>query len=104
VYRHRLSHLLLRRAWFASANQLDEPDGWLFRYHVGRPGLFYGVDVTRCGILRFLAAQGAPELAPLMCRGDYQITRYLPPGVTFERSQVIAEGASYCDFRYRLDR
>lgn len=100
IYRHRLSHLLLRRWWFWTANRADDPDGWRFQFIKGGPGLFYGVDVTRCGIVLFLAAQGAPELGPVMCRADYQIARYLPPGVTFHRTQVIAEEAPFCDFRY----
>lgn len=100
VYAHRRPHLLLRRCWFISANLVNEPAGWRFRFVPGRPGLFYGVDVTRCGIATFLAAQGAADLGPLLCRGDHEITCYLPPGVRFERTQVIAEGAPYCDFRY----
>jgi hypothetical protein len=102
AYAHRVPHLLLRRWWFWTANLLDEPNGWRFRFLKRAPGRFYGVDVTRCGIVRFLVAQGAPELAPIMCRGDYQIAKYLPPDVTFERTQVIAEGAPHCDFRYLL--
>ncbi len=100
IYGHRLSHLLLRRWWFWTANRADDPDGWRFRFIKDGPGLFYGVDITRCGIVRFLAAQGAPELGPVMCQADYQIARYLPPRVTFRRTQVIAEGAPFCDFRY----
>jgi hypothetical protein len=100
IYGHRRSHLLLRRWWFWSANRADDPDGWRFRFIKDGPGLFYGVDVTRCGIVRFLAAQGALELGPLMCQADFQIARYLPPGVTFRRTQVMAEGAPFCDFRY----
>jgi hypothetical protein len=100
VYAHRIPHLLLRRWWFWAANLLDEPKGWRFRFAKDGPDLFYAVDVTRCGIVRFLTAEGAPELAPLLCRNDYQIGKYLPPGVTFQRTQVIAEGAPFCDFRY----
>jgi hypothetical protein len=100
VYAHRVPHLLVRRWWFWMANVLNEPMGWRFRFSRPGPGVFYAVDVTRCGIVRFLVAQGAAELAPLMCRGDYQITRFLPRGVRFARTQVIADGASYCDFRY----
>ena len=101
VYAHRWSHLLLRRSWFASANARDEANGWSFRFIPGGAGLFYGVDVARCGIVTFLTANGAAELGPILCRGDYAIARYLPSGVRFERSQVIAEGAPFCDFRYR---
>ncbi|WP_340681417.1 L-2-amino-thiazoline-4-carboxylic acid hydrolase [Amycolatopsis coloradensis] len=103
-YARRGPHLLFRRFWFSTANILDEPDGWRFRFRRGEPGLFYGVDVTRCGIVRFLVDQGPPELAPLLCQGDFRITRYLPTGVAFERTQVIAEGAPFCGFRYREAR
>lgn len=85
---------------FGRPTFVDEPGGWRFRFAKDGPGLFYAVDVTRCGIVRFLTAEGAPELAPLLCGGDYQIGKYLPPGVTFQRTQVIAEGAPFCDFRY----
>jgi hypothetical protein len=56
--------------------------------------------VIRCGVVKYLAKEGAPELAPLICRGDEHIRRYLPKNVEFKRTQVIAEGAACCDFRY----
>jgi hypothetical protein len=62
--------------------------------------LFYGVNVTRCGLAKYLNQEGAPELASVICRGDHHIEKYLPRGVEFKRTQVIAEGAPYCDFRY----
>jgi hypothetical protein len=43
---------------------------------------------------------GAPEIAPYLCQGDFHIQKYLPQGIVFERTQVIADGGSCCDFRY----
>jgi hypothetical protein len=103
AYANRSLHLLFRRWWFRSANRVDELDGWRFEMAPPEKGLFYGVNVTRCGIVNYLVNQGVPELAPIMCRGDFHITKYLPRRVEFKRTQVIAEGGEYCDFRYYND-
>lgn len=102
-YAQRTLHLLFRRWWFRSANRVDELDGWRFQMTSPEKNLFYGVNVTRCGVVNYLVKQSAPELAPIMCRGDFQITKYLPQGIEFKRTQVIAEGGEYCDFRYYTD-
>ena len=103
VYANRTLHLLFRHWWFRSANRVDELDGWRFQMIAPEKNLFYGVNVTRCGVVNYLVTQGAPELAPIMCRGDFQITKHLPRGVEFKRTRVIAEGGEYCDFRYYTD-
>jgi hypothetical protein len=100
VYGNRLLHRLYRRWWVWSANRADEADGWRFTYVPPRGALYYGIDVTRCGIVTFLARQGAAELAPVLCRGDLRIRKHLPRGVEFRRTGVLAEGAPVCDFRY----
>ncbi len=100
VYANRTLHLLYRRRWFAITNRADEPDGQKFEFLPPAGNLFYGVNVVRCGMVKFLAQMGAPEIGPFLCRGDFHIQGYLPKGIVFERTQVIAEGGSYCDFRY----
>lgn len=100
VYANRVLHLIYRRWWFSSVNRADEPDGQKFEYLPPAGKRFYGVNVTRCGVVEFLKRMGALELAPVLCRGDLHIQKYLPKGVVFERTQVIAEGGDHCDFRY----
>jgi DHA1 family multidrug resistance protein-like MFS transporter len=100
VYANRSLHRFYRRWWFSSVNRADEPDGQKFDYLPPAGDLFYGVNVTRCGVVKFLARMGAPELTPFVCQGDSHIQAYLPTGVTFKRTQVIAEGGALCDFRY----
>jgi len=78
---------------------MDEPDGQKFEFLPPAGDLYYGVNVVRCGMVKFLSQMGAPEIGPLLCRGDLHTQRYLPKGV-FRRTQVIAEGGPYCDFRY----
>jgi hypothetical protein len=100
VYANHVLHRLYRRWWFRSANRADEAAGWHYEYLPPANDVYYGVNVLRCGIVTYLAVQGAPELAPILCRGDLHIRRYLPKGVVLRRTQVIAEGADSCDFRY----
>lgn len=100
VFGNRFLHLLYRRLWIFTANWHDEPDGWLYEFIPSDEELFYGMNATRCGLVTFLQKQGLPELAPIICQGDHQAQPYLPEGTTFERTQVLAEGAPYCDFRY----
>jgi hypothetical protein len=100
VYANRTLHRMYRRWWFSDINRADEPDGQKFEFLPPAGALFYGVNVTRCGMLKFLTRMGAPELAPFICRGDFHIYKYLPKGIEFKRTQVIAEGGERCDFRY----
>jgi len=100
VYANRTLHRVYRRRWFANINRADEPDRQKFEYLPPEGNLFYGVNVTRCGIVKYLTRMGVSELTPLLCRGDYHIGKYLPKGIEFKRTQVIAEGGECCDFRY----
>ncbi|MCG8349250.1 MAG: L-2-amino-thiazoline-4-carboxylic acid hydrolase [Chloroflexales bacterium] len=100
VYANPFLHRLYRLRWFRSANKADEPDGQRFEIVEPKGNLFCGVNVTWCGVVKYLAQEGAPELARLIWRGDLHIQKYLPKNVEFRCSQVIAEGGQYCDFRY----
>ena len=100
IYANRTLHRMYRRWWFSDINRADEPDGQKFEFLPPAGDLFYGVNVMRCGMLKFLARMGAPELTPFICRGDFHIYKYLPDGIEFKRTQVIAEGGERCDFRY----
>jgi hypothetical protein len=100
VYANPLLHRLFRLQWFRSSNKADESDGQRFEILKQKGNLFYGMNVTRCGVVKYLDREGAPELAILTCRGDDQIVKFLPKNIAFQRSQVIAEGAPHCDFRY----
>jgi len=80
--------------------RFGDQDGQKFEFLPPDGNLFYDVNVTRCGMVKFLTRMGAPELTPFICRGDFHIQKYLPRGIIFKRTQVIAEGGSCCDFRY----
>jgi hypothetical protein len=103
-YANRSLHLFYRRRWFDDVNRADEPDGQKFEFLPPAGELFYGVNVIRCGMVKFLTKMGAPEITPFICRGDNHIQKYLPKGIEFKRTQVIAEGGSCCDFRYYIGK
>lgn len=59
----------------------------------------YGVDYLECASCKFLAKQGAPELAPYLCPVDVLYSEALGWGLT--RTKTLAEGADKCDFRFK---
>jgi len=57
-------------------------------------------DVTVCPVADYFKDQGVPPevTAHAACNLDYCMAREL--GIDFVRSQTIANGAEYCDFRW----
>jgi predicted ArsR family transcriptional regulator len=63
----------------------------------------FSFNVTRCRYAELYRALGIPELgAVLSCNRDYALIEGFNPEVSLTRTQTIMEGASHCDFRYRL--
>ena len=61
------------------------------------------VDVTECRFAKFYEAIGARELGFLLtCSADHPMAEGFGADVEFTRTQTIMQGASHCDFRYRL--
>jgi hypothetical protein len=59
--------------------------------------------VTRCAFAEFFRALGEPELGALLtCEADFHEIAAIGDGVELTRTQTIMQGASYCDFRYRM--
>ena len=62
-------------------------------------------NVSGCRYAEFYKQLGEPELGfLLLCAGDWATTEGLSPDLEFTRSQTIMQGASHCDFRYRLKK
>ena len=58
-------------------------------------------DVTLCPLADYLKDQGVPELTShTACNLDYCAAREF--GVDLVRTQTIADGAEYCDFRWKF--
>ena len=63
------------------------------------------VNVTGCRYAEFFKSVGEPELgALLLCKMDFDLAAVGKPEVELQRTQTIMEGASYCDFRYKLKK
>ena len=62
-----------------------------------------GFNVTRCRYAEFYKELGEPELGFLLtCSGDFAMAEGISPDLELTRTQTIMQGASHCDFRYRL--
>ncbi len=58
-------------------------------------------DVTLCPLADYFKEQGVPELTPhAACNLDYLAAREF--GVELVRTQTIADGSEYCDFRWKF--
>lgn len=72
-------------------NEIVEGDGRTFDW---------GIDITECGIVKFLHAQGADELTPYLCDLDYVMAEAADVGLT--RTKTLAWGCDSCDFRWTI--
>ncbi len=60
-------------------------------------------NVTRCRYAELYEALGIREFGlTLSCARDFSLIHGFNPEVLLERTQTIMEGASHCDFRYRM--
>ncbi|MGE0825919.1 MAG: L-2-amino-thiazoline-4-carboxylic acid hydrolase [Candidatus Binatia bacterium] len=63
----------------------------------------YAFNITRCGYADFYKKMGVPELGFLLsCSRDFALTEGMSPDLQLTRTQTIMQGASHCDFRFRL--
>ena len=74
------------------------PGDWVFERIEGDGENFdFGADMTECGIVKFLHAQGADELCRYLCDLDYVQAEAM--GVGLRRTKTLAWGCDRCDFR-----
>ena len=63
----------------------------------------YEFNVTRCRFAEFYKELGMPELGRLLsCNRDFALSEGISPELELKRSQTIMEGATHCDFRFRV--
>lgn len=87
-----------RRRAGAISQQRRYPDDWVFEVVEGDGHDFdFGVDYTECGVLKYLAREGAPELAPYGCWVDYPL--FAAMHLRLDRTETLAQGGRRCDFR-----
>jgi hypothetical protein len=60
-------------------------------------------NVTRCRYAEMYRAMGLGEIGHLLsCNRDGTFIEGFDPRIRMERTQTIMQGASHCDFRYRM--
>ena len=60
-------------------------------------------NVTRCRYAELYQALGLADLgSSLSCQRDFALVQGFNPDIALERTQTIMQGASHCDFRFRL--
>ena len=61
----------------------------------------FAFNVTRCRYAEMYRALGIPELGGLLsCNRDHALIGGFNPNIQLTRTQIIMEGAPFCDFRY----
>ncbi|MDW3094688.1 MAG: L-2-amino-thiazoline-4-carboxylic acid hydrolase [Gammaproteobacteria bacterium] len=69
-------------------------------YLVGINGNFdIGANYHGCGNYNFAMKHGGAEFAPFICMSDIALSDALGWGLT--RTQTLADGCDYCDFRFK---
>lgn len=58
-----------------------------------------GVNYSQCGNLRFVLEHGGEEFAPYICMSDIALSDAFGWGLI--RTQTLADGCDYCDFRLK---
>jgi hypothetical protein len=64
----------------------------------------YAYNVTRCQYAEMYTAMGLGDIGHLLsCQRDGTFCEGYDPRLKLKRTQTIMQGASHCDFRYRLE-
>ena len=58
----------------------------------------FGINYKACGFCKFAARHGDKEILPNICGLDFDA--YAARGIHLERTQTLAGGADYCNFRF----
>jgi len=90
----------LLREQAAKSHTEEYPDD--FVYDFVEPGtgdnFDFGINYKACGFCKFAARHGDQEILPHICGLDFEA--YATRGIRLERTQTLAGGASYCNFRF----
>lgn len=96
-------YFALLQAWAQRSRQRRYPLDWVQTVFRGNGRDFdIGVDYTECGLMKYFASLGMPELAPYPCRVDFPTAR--AEGTGLARTSTLADGGRVCDFRYKQGR
>jgi len=70
---------------------------------LAQSGEEYTFNVTRCRYAELYRALGISEVGALLsCNRDFSLIEGFNPDIELTRTQTIMQGASHCDFRFKV--
>ena len=89
-----------RKEWSRQSHLKKYRNDWVVDIIEGgsQDDFVLGYDYHTCGICNLCRDEGCFELAKYLCRMDYVLADMM--GMKLTRTQTLAEGGKYCDFRY----
>ena len=84
----------------ARSHEQKYQDDFLYDYVEPGPNdtFEFGVNYRACGFCKFASKHGDREIVPHICGLDF--AAYDLRGIHLERTQTLAQGAQYCNFRF----
>ena len=82
------------------SQQRDQPFDWVCEYVDGgdNEDFAYGMNMMQCGNVDLWKKYGIEQYTPYLCLVDWP--GWKASEIEASRTQTLAHGASYCDFRY----
>lgn len=87
-----------RKEWSRLSHKRQYENDWVVDILEGNGHYDLGYDYHQCGVCKLCQDEGCFALAKYLCQLDFVMADIM--GMKLERTQTIAEGATYCDFRY----
>ena len=87
-----------RYEWAKQTKQRKYKNDWVVEVRGKNEERDMSYDYYECGVCKLCNDEGCPELAKYLCRLDFLLVETM--GIGLKRTQTIAEGAEYCDFRF----
>lgn len=89
-----------RLKWAEESKKRINENNWVLDVLPGCEEYNLGYNYYECGICKICKDEGCFELAKYLCQLDFMMADLM--NAKLVRTQTIAEGADYCDFRYSL--
>jgi hypothetical protein len=74
------------------------PDDFVFAFVEPGDNMYYGINMTECGILKFYREQSLEKYVKYNCLNDYPM--YQTYNIHLGRTQTLGNGAACCNFMY----
>jgi hypothetical protein len=96
------SNKALIREQAAQSREQKYPGDFVYDYVEPGPNdtFEFGVNYRSCGFCKFAGRHGDLDILPHICGLDF--AAYDLRGIRLERTQTLAQGAPYCNFRFSL--